>query len=816
MPDRAKTMEPSRRRLQPDDLSRLEELVEHWGGGFAISPDGATLAYALRRPRSTARHFKRPRLLVNDRADVWLHGLDGQSAPRRITDGEADGAGFWAPVWSPDGRYLALVSTRGDGIRPWLWGRATGALRPLGERSLRLDFDAAPYTWLTPTTLLCALLPDGALPEAAAIETRGAERAMRAWPEAWGGAVATASVLESGVADAGRRPGADLVAFDVAAGSRRRVAEGMTTWAITRAHAVSPDRRFVAYLEEAAAYVPEPDARLRFSAQYWFVLRVARLEGASPVRQPAAATDVVGGSLHWSPDGAALACLSYREGRSRPPRIVRLDPRTGDVTALGPPGLAAASPEEDPHLVWTATGDLVALAAEAEHGSQAHPGARRDWWLVGPDHHATSLTTGMANPPTRLVAASDGSLIGVADGALWRLHPDGGPPGRIAAGIDAETVDVAWPPSDRDAEPVYRVILRGRREGATTYAALDLRGGAALPLAAPDGTPTLVAYFPSTATAIFADKAPDGTRLWSVPRGELPSCLLEANAFLRDVEPGEARRIDYRSLDGEPLAGWLLLPPGAAEGERFPLVVEVYPGRMAGPTPPWLFDLNNSLSLNLQLLAARGYAVLQPSVPLGPHGFAGDPMLDLPKGVLPAVDRAVELGVADPERVFLLGHSFGGFGVYGLVALTRRFRAAVALAGFADLISAYGTLDPRDRYEDGQALDLFQPALIEVGQGRLGAPPWRDAARYLRNSPLLYAGRIETPLLIIQGDLDYVPIQQGEEFFTALYRQGKRARFVRYWGEGHLLNSPANVRDMWQRIFAWFEEWGHGALRTHP
>jgi len=65
---------------------------------------------------------------------------------------------------------------------------------------------------------------------------------------------------------------------------------------------------------------------------------------------------------------------------------------------------------------------------------------------------------------------------------------------------------------------------------------------------------------------------------------------------------------------------------------------------------------------------------------------------------------------------------------------------------------------------------------------------------------------VETPLMIMQGDMDHVPIQQGEEFFTALYRQNKRARFVRYWGEGHLINSPANIRDMWHQIYSWFDE----------
>jgi dipeptidyl aminopeptidase/acylaminoacyl peptidase len=70
---------------------------------------------------------------------------------------------------------------------------------------------------------------------------------------------------------------------------------------------------------------------------------------------------------------------------------------------------------------------------------------------------------------------------------------------------------------------------------------------------------------------------------------------------------------------------------------------------------------------------------------------------------------------------------------------------------------------------------------------------------------VFFVDRVETPLMIIQGDMDYVALQQGEEFFMSLYRQGKRARFVRYWGEGHVLESPANIRDMWQRVFDWFD-----------
>jgi dipeptidyl aminopeptidase/acylaminoacyl peptidase len=103
---------------------------------------------------------------------------------------------------------------------------------------------------------------------------------------------------------------------------------------------------------------------------------------------------------------------------------------------------------------------------------------------------------------------------------------------------------------------------------------------------------------------------------------------------------------------------------------------------------------------------------------------------------------------------------------------------------------------------------LIVPPKAETGQLWMGSPPWIEPMRYVRNSPIFQADRVRTPLLIIQGDEDYVPIQQGEEFFTALYRHGKRARFVRYWGEGHVLESPANIRDLWAQIYRWLEENG--------
>ncbi len=87
--------------------------------------------------------------------------------------------------------------------------------------------------------------------------------------------------------------------------------------------------------------------------------------------------------------------------------------------------------------------------------------------------------------------------------------------------------------------------------------------------------------------------------------------------------------------------------------------------------------------------------------------------------------------------------------------------------------------------------------------------PWDDPQRYLRNSPLLNVKSIDAPVMLIHGDLDStVPFTQAEEMFTALYRLNKEAVFVRYWGEGHrLAASPANVRDFYDRVFAWYDRY---------
>jgi dipeptidyl aminopeptidase/acylaminoacyl peptidase len=174
-------------------------------------------------------------------------------------------------------------------------------------------------------------------------------------------------------------------------------------------------------------------------------------------------------------------------------------------------------------------------------------------------------------------------------------------------------------------------------------------------------------------------------------------------------------------------------------------------------------------------------------------------MSDLASTVLPAVDKVIEMGIADPERLGVMGASYGGYSTLALIVQTTRFRAAVIFAGFGDLISAYGEMS------DEGAARMIQ--LAEKGQLRMGGTPWQFRDRYIENSPIFYLDRVQTPALIVHGTDDHVARTfLGDEIFVGLRRLGKEAVYARYEGEGHALTSYANIADYLNRMILWFDQ----------
>jgi dipeptidyl aminopeptidase/acylaminoacyl peptidase len=198
---------------------------------------------------------------------------------------------------------------------------------------------------------------------------------------------------------------------------------------------------------------------------------------------------------------------------------------------------------------------------------------------------------------------------------------------------------------------------------------------------------------------------------------------------------------------------------------------------------------------NLHMLTTRGYAVLAPDIPV----HVGTPMQDLMKAVMPAIDKVVEMGIADPDRLAVMGQSNGGYSTLSLIVQTHRFKAAVMNAGFDDLTGFYGAMN----YADGGG--VWHPWLERLGGG-MGVPPWEAPQRYVENSPIYYLDRIQTPLIIQAGGADAAIVPFSDQVFVGLKRLNKDVTYLRYGGEGHLLTNPANVVDYWKRVLAFFDE----------
>jgi dipeptidyl aminopeptidase/acylaminoacyl peptidase len=372
----------------------------------------------------------------------------------------------------------------------------------------------------------------------------------------------------------------------------------------------------------------------------------------------------------------------------------------------------------------------------------------------------------------------------------------------------------------RREDPSFRSALAGSFFGPDAYGEdvydrvnwgsalhhVDARTGAPVP--APDSATVSTPAKPNATLRVTNDSLV-GTQLWLARPGRPDTVIWVGNQWVREIRTGRAEAISYVALSGRSLTGWLLYPPDHVPGRAIPIVTVVYPSTIYGPRTPGAFSLFNEHFQHPQMLAALGYGVVVPSMPEPERPMQARALDSLASGVLPLLDTLIARGIADPRRIAVLGQSAGGHAVLGLIALTNRFRTAIASASYANLTSLFGTFYGQYRYGDGgdpQRAQMLRMLQFERGYYGAGAPPWEAPERYRDNSPIERVASIRTPLMLVHGDQDFIPVQQAEEMFTALYRQDKRVRLVRYAGEGHTISARANVVDMWARVAVWLRE----------
>lgn len=170
------------------------------------------------------------------------------------------------------------------------------------------------------------------------------------------------------------------------------------------------------------------------------------------------------------------------------------------------------------------------------------------------------------------------------------------------------------------------------------------------------------------------------------------------------------------------------------------------------------------------------------------------------KGALSAVNKVIEMGVADPEKLGIQGTSYGGYATVLLITQTDRFKAAINNSGKVNMVSFY-TQSPR--------LGVRNTHAPEKSQDRIGGTMWQYPERYLAHSAILFADRIKTPLLCITGDQDHnVEELQSQEIYYALRRLGKKVVWLRYHNGGHGgPDTAAERKDMYKRMLDWYDKY---------
>lgn len=274
-----------------------------------------------------------------------------------------------------------------------------------------------------------------------------------------------------------------------------------------------------------------------------------------------------------------------------------------------------------------------------------------------------------------------------------------------------------------------------------------------------------------------------------------PQKVTDANPGLIDrFAWGSAELLEWQSLDGIPLQGVVIKPGNYVEGRRYPVLVYYY--RFMSQRLHEFNDPSVNHRPSFPVYASDDYIVFLPDV----RFEVGRPGLSSTKSVVPGVQKLIDVGLADPDRIALHGHSWSGYQTAFMVTQTNMFRTAISGAPVANMTSAYSGI----RLGSGLARQ-FQ---YEMTQSRIGASPWEALDEYIENSPVFYADRIETPMLILHGDADdAVPWEQSIELFLAMRRLDKEAVLLQYRDEPHHPQTYANKLDWAMKMKEWVDHY---------
>jgi dipeptidyl aminopeptidase/acylaminoacyl peptidase len=275
--------------------------------------------------------------------------------------------------------------------------------------------------------------------------------------------------------------------------------------------------------------------------------------------------------------------------------------------------------------------------------------------------------------------------------------------------------------------------------------------------------------------------------------------VTKTNPFQDRYAWGHSELIEYKNQPGERLQGALYYPAGYQAGKKYPMIVYIYE-RLSDGLHRWVAPSERE-PYNTAAFTSLGYFVLQPDIAFRKR----EPGLSVADCVGAAVRRVIQMGLVDPGKIGVVGHSWGGYDTTFLATHTDLFAAAVAGAPITDLVSNYGS----HHFSSG----IAETDHIETGQQRMEVPLYEDVPAYIRNSAVFNVQNMKTPLMIEVGDSDGTVFwHQGVELYNIARRAKKDVVLLVYAGEDHGLRKKPNQLDYHRRIVEWF---GH-YLKDEP
>jgi len=435
---------------------------------------------------------------------------------------------------------------------------------------------------------------------------------------------------------------------------------------------------------------------------------------------------------------------------------------------------------------------------------KADDGALSDVWMITIASREKKKIGGDSGASDNARWSPDGKWIaytgsndrdpGPSTAFLYLYPADGGAPKQLTANFDLSVGTPVW---SRDGRNIF--FSTSTHEAIEIFW-VDVASGQTKQITNIGGSTSISEMTADSRAVGVTSSANQPPEIYVANRTREYAPLTNHNAWLKDYSLAQSEIVKWKSKDGTEVEGLLTKPVGYEAGKKVPFLLNPH----GGPTGASV----NNFNTTVQVLAANGFAVLQPNF-RGSTGkglaFAQANKNTWGKGdyedCMTGVDAMIRNGIADPDRLGAFGWSYGGYMTFWILTQTDRFKAVSPGAGLTNIYSMYSQTDIH-RY-----LNWFYT----------DKAPWDAQELYWDRSPMKYVNNVKTPTMIVHGQVDTrVPIAQAQEFYQALVERKVPVEFVVYPRENHGFTEPRHQMDRVRRYVTFFAKYLKTPVVTEP